>query len=451
MEYLLVMSLSGSVMTGICLALRRLLRDKASMKLYYLLEKAAVLYYLLPLSFLKDWYRKALQHIIPEKPMGIVQVSLTWTKDVIHVGEKTYFNPYAIIQAVSAVVWLAAVCFLLAGMLADYVRTGRVIAGCADKKMTEQQKVFLAGIKEQYRVKRHVVLSRGYAGADTMTFGVRRPVIICDREAGSREAELLVRHEMVHIKRRDAIWKMLMQLAVILHWWNPVVRILRRDLEFVCECSCDETVIQGKTEKEIREYRDLMLREAAARKETEKAPLRWQTCFGGKQSKIKERMDNLMKKKRWNRFAAMAVLTVLVLANSMTVFAYRDAVDEDAPEGTSETVIDEHLHCDTLVFTPNGTSEEERQEYTLLEREEIQYGRQFTDEEGNIYPIAEEDAGAIYRGCSHTYVSGTVAKHHKNLHGNCEVTEYSAQRCSKCGHVVRGEEINMIIHKVCPH
>ncbi len=451
MEYLLVMSLSGSVMTGICLALRRLLKDKASMKLYYLLEKAAVLYYLLPLSFLKDWYRKALQHIIPEKPMGIVQVSLTWTKDVIHVGEKTYFNPYAIIQAVSAVVWLAAVCFLMAGMLADYVRTGRVIAGCADKKMAERQKVFLAGIKEQYRVKRHVVLSRGYAGADTMTFGVRRPVIICDREAGSREAELLVRHEMVHIKRRDAIWKMLMQLAVILHWWNPVVRILRRDLEFVCECSCDETVIQGKTEKEIREYRDLMLREAVARKETEKAPLRWQACFGGKQSKIKERMDNLMKKKRWNRFAAMAVLTVLVLANSMTVFAYRDAVDEGAPEGTPEAVIDKHLNCDTFVFIPNAASEEERQEFDLLERPEIRYDRQFTDEEGNIYPIAEGESEAIYSSCSHTYVSGTAMTHHKNSDGSCEVTEYSARRCSKCGYVEKGEQIGWRKYDVCPH
>lgn len=451
MEYLMVMSLSGSAMTGICLALRRLLKDKSSMRLYYLLEKAAVLYYLLPLSFLKDWYRKALQHIVPEKPMGIVQVSLTWTRDVIHMGEKTYFNPYAIIQAVSAVVWLAAVCFLMMGMLTDYVRTSRVIAGCADRRMTEQQKVFLAGIKEQCRVKRHVVLSRGYPGADTMTFGVRRPVIICDREAGSREAELLVCHEMVHIKRRDIVWKILMQLAVILHWWNPVVRILRRDLEFVCECSCDETVIQGKTEEEIREYRDLMLREAAARKETEKAPLRGKICLRDKQSEIKERMDNLMKKKRWNRFAAMAVLTVLVFVNSMTVFAYRDAVDEGAPEGTSEAVIDKHLHCDTFVFIPNGASEEERQEHTLLKREKIRYDRQFTDEEGNIYPIAEGESEAIYKGCSHTCVLGTAATHDKNPDGSCEVTEYSAQRCNKCGYVVQGEEKNVILHKPCPH
>lgn len=45
MEYLLVMSLSGSMMIGIYLLLKWLLKDKVSARLYYLLIKESVLFF----------------------------------------------------------------------------------------------------------------------------------------------------------------------------------------------------------------------------------------------------------------------------------------------------------------------------------------------------------------------------------------------------------------------
>ena len=65
MEYLLVMSLSGSTMIGIYLLLKWLLKDKVSARLYYLLIKEAVLFFLIPLPFLKGWYRQVIRTVIP--------------------------------------------------------------------------------------------------------------------------------------------------------------------------------------------------------------------------------------------------------------------------------------------------------------------------------------------------------------------------------------------------
>ncbi len=70
MEYLLVMSLSGSTMTGIYLLLRYLFKGKISARLYYLLAKVAVIYYLIPLPFLKGWYK------------GGVKPAFAWKTDV---------------------------------------------------------------------------------------------------------------------------------------------------------------------------------------------------------------------------------------------------------------------------------------------------------------------------------------------------------------------------------
>lgn len=45
MEYLLVMSLSGSMIVGMYLLLKRLLGNKVSARLYYLIARAAIPFY----------------------------------------------------------------------------------------------------------------------------------------------------------------------------------------------------------------------------------------------------------------------------------------------------------------------------------------------------------------------------------------------------------------------
>ena len=76
---------------------------------------------------------------------------------------------------------------------------------------------------------------------------------------------------------------------------------------------------------------------------------------------------------------------------------------------------------------------------------------QFIDEEGNIYPISEEPSESVYRACSHTYSSGTISKHEKNSNGGCVVKTYKAQRCTKCGDTIWGEQVGWNQYDVCPH
>lgn len=78
MEYLLVMALSGSTMTGIYLLLRYLFQDKICARLYDLLARVAILYYLVPLPYLKKYYVAVIRFLWPESPLEISRVPLTW-------------------------------------------------------------------------------------------------------------------------------------------------------------------------------------------------------------------------------------------------------------------------------------------------------------------------------------------------------------------------------------
>lgn len=55
------------------------------------------------------------------------------------------------------------------------------------------------------------------------------------------------------------------------------------------------------------------------------------------------------------------------------------------------------------------------------------------------------------RACKYTYVSGIFTGHKKKSDVSCQVIGHSAQRCSKCGNIVKGETISVLTYKVCPH
>ncbi len=300
-------------------------------------------------------------------------------------------------------------------------------------------------------MRRPVILCQGRDGDHTMAFGLFKPVIICDKDIDSWEAEIHIRHEMIHIKRLDALWKMLTRLIVILHWWNPIAWMLRRELERVCEYSCDEIIMQGKTKEEMKVYLRLLIEEACVVVRTEAASMEWKNSFADDMDNMKERMDNLMKKKSWNRYVAGMLVTVLAFANSMTVFAYRDTIHQEVAENTLQDEVTKTLQNDTISFTPNAPEGEGLMELELLEEIEIIYDKQFVDMEGNIYPYSDEDTLTTYRSCSHNYVAGTLTEHTPYSNGGCEVRYYDSKRCDKCGNIIRGELLKTVIYPVCPH
>lgn len=453
MEYLVVMSISGGTMTGVYLLLRCLLKRRVCARLFDLLARVAILYYLVPLPYLKKCYLVILRLFLPESQMLISKISLSWRNHIVYAEGALHVNIYASVQTAAAVIWMSGIGFILAIRLIVYVRLARIAARYANMAMTPECRDFLDSLKKEYGLMRRVYLYEAMAGENTITFGFFSPVIICSRATTSRGAELLIRHELVHIRRMDVLWKMFMELAAMIHWCNPLVWFLRSSFEQVCECSCDEIVMCEKTEAEVNEYLRLMIDEAREDKK-ENVSLRWKSGFGGNARKMKERMENLMSKKKWNRAAAVALVAALTFANSMTVFAYRDPIQREIAEEVSAEAVSEVVESDTFMFVPKETGlnalEELDQSGTQEVLHNIQYEKQFMDEAGNIYPILE-DNDQIEPHCNHTFVNGTGADHIKKSDGSCKIIEFEAQRCSKCGYIIQGKTIRTLIYETCPH
>ncbi len=76
-----------------------------------------------------------------------------------------------------------------------------------------------------------------------MLVGVLRPIILLPQNAAGNLTYTLL-HELIHFKRRDTLYKWLMQFTLCLHWFNPAVWLAAREMGKDCELSCDEAVLK---------------------------------------------------------------------------------------------------------------------------------------------------------------------------------------------------------------
>lgn len=67
------------------------------------------------------------------------------------------------------------------------------------------------------------------------TIGIWRPIIFYPAKRSSKEVELILEHELQHVKNRDVFWRMLLVVVKILHFYNPFIWFFAEEFEIVRE------------------------------------------------------------------------------------------------------------------------------------------------------------------------------------------------------------------------
>lgn len=80
-----------------------------------------------------------------------------------------------------------------------------------------------------------------------LTYGIFHPVILLPKDTGWNDRQTLswiLLHESVHIRRYDALTKLLSTFTLCIHWFNPAVYLMYFLMIQDLELACDESVIQ---------------------------------------------------------------------------------------------------------------------------------------------------------------------------------------------------------------
>lgn len=177
--------------------------------------------------------------------------------------------------------------------------------------------------REMLHVRRKVGLSRNRLLRVPLTVGFfRTEIILPDGELQEGELHYIFRHELIHCKRLDLLYKWLLQAVVCIHWFNPFVLLLEREGDRACELACDEAVASGLNENEKRRYGDMLLRFAKAG--LERQNMAASVSLTGEAAVLKERLGALMERKRKLKTArtATCLITAAIVFCFMTAGVY---------------------------------------------------------------------------------------------------------------------------------
>ncbi len=167
-----------------------------------------------------------------------------------------------------------------------------------------------------------------------LLMGLLRPVLLLPHSRyGRRELALILRHELVHYRRRDLWYKLLMNLAACVHWFNPLVYAMGARAGRDIELACDDRVVQGLDEEERDLYGRTILQAVPLRRGPWAAPV-FTSCFGSTKQGLAQRMKNLFDKTSKKRGMAALCVTVLAAGLVGSLVACAPSSADTTPQNT---------------------------------------------------------------------------------------------------------------------
>ncbi len=206
-----------------------------------------------------------------------------------------------------------------------------------------------------------------------MVVGLLRPMVLLPQVTFAQdELPLILKHELVHIKRKDLWYKSLMLSTLAIHWFNPMIHLAVRSVLNLCEISCDEEVLKGIGAKGRARYGESVIGTARNRGAYKTAlSTNFYSGTKGMKKRIYAMMD--MTNKRFSPVLFMAV--VMVTMCGTTAFALSPTlpvVPENNEQQPNQTMTDDtepsYVYStepnDIYTMTPSETSQGDSEKQT---------------------------------------------------------------------------------------
>lgn len=339
---LLEMSVSGGALILAIAAVRALTLNRLPKRTFLALWAVALARLLLPFSLpspLSVW------SLAPAAPAPVPQNSIGGALPAW--GEAAYAAPAPVLPAAPSApapvgsgadfpvwraVWLAGAALCALYFLAVYVRCRREL-----RASLPVEEPGLEAWRQSRRLRRTIALRQTDRISAPITYGVIHPVIVFPKStdwSATGTLAWVLEHEFVHIRRFDALTKLVLTAAACVHWFNPLAWVMlvlaNRDIEL----SCDEAVVRRLgLERRSGYARALLTLEA---KKSGLSP--FASAFS--KNAIEERITAIMKMKKTSLLAA--VLAAVLVCSMGAAFATSAAEEpEDLREYLSALPGDE--------------------------------------------------------------------------------------------------------------
>ena len=349
----LSMSFSGALLIMAMFLGRHFLKNKISRQWQYYIWIIVLLRLLIPfepnINFMGKYYRAVDQAIVESALFSEQQFYLSQTenssdsavffdpssKETKNDPAKTSASNPAVQKFIVLFInniqffWLIIVVAILIRKITIYQSFIRYInAGSipvSDIKILDQ---FFDAAKKM-GIKKPIELCVNPIVSSPMLIGFFHPCIVMPSiDICEKDFQYIILHELTHYKRKDLFYKWLVQITVCVHWFNPAVHFMSREITKACEFSCDEAVLEKIGSSNAKDY-GITLLDAMAAVGTYKESFGAVALSKNKQL-LKERLGAIVNFKKKSRVIRVltGVLTLCIIFGASFVGVYAaDAAD----------------------------------------------------------------------------------------------------------------------------
>ena len=166
-----------------------------------------------------------------------------------------------------------------------------------------------------------------------MMIGFRAPAILLPQSPIPEDAlPYILRHELVHFKRKDLWFKSLVILATSIHWFNPVLYLAARAIALQCEISCDAQVVSGTDAAGRQRYGEAILEAIRRRPRMQTA---FSTNFYSGRAGMKKRIFSILDTRK--KKAGIVLLCLILLGTAGTGAAFA-ADRQKSPDSSRQSI-----------------------------------------------------------------------------------------------------------------
>lgn len=346
-KLVLSLSLSGSILAVLIFVVKPFIKHKISKSIQYYIWIVVLLRLVIPFSFegsiMNDVFYSD-ENSLEISSQGTVQqidgtrentmnssilpevqknkANGVYNADVDHsIHFRDIFNQYVIY------IWLFGVITALTVNLFGYMRFLKYLKQ-GYRPATDEENRTLAALLNG---RKHVRLVRNRFVTTPMLTGILRPcIVIPDIDFEPKQLKNILLHEISHLRHFDIGVKWLTMITASIHWFNPLMYFIKKEINHACELACDEAVIKDFSPSEKQAYGDTLIFVAAEHK----YPIGvLQATMCEEKKSLKERLASIMKYSEKSRLIIIfsGILIGFVIAGAVYLGAGVGNVKDTPP------------------------------------------------------------------------------------------------------------------------
>lgn len=208
-------------------------------------------------------------------------------------------------------IWVLGAITMLTYHVMRHTHFMKMVDRWSEAVTTKETMTLLDELKKEQQIQTNIPYKICSMIASPMMVGIIHPIILMPPIALSKsELTLILRHELIHYKRKDIWYKIMLLAATIIHWYNPFVYLMAKATSLQCEISCDALVLQKADMQTRVEYGETIL---CVIRNANIHHTALSTTFYGRKKGMKHRITSMLDNTRKKTGIVLFILVVVAI------------------------------------------------------------------------------------------------------------------------------------------